>query len=466
MKKPKTLVIVTTIVLAAGAMVAAYPLLNHFTKVKQVQAVEDDYTCSMHHQVHSRVPGSCPICGMTLVKRSTLKPSPAPALAAGSVSPRTESQQSSGLNDVKLSPEQEVLANVKTENVGFRSLTHSITAPGRITYDETRLAQVTARVDGRIERLFVNSTGAVVEKGRSMGTIYSPDLVSTMQEYLTARKSYLEAQNNPYPEIAEGAQSLFEAAKQRLSLWGLTPEQIAELEHTRTPRRTIDLVAPQSGVVTKKNVQIGQYVKAGDLLYDIADLSGVWAEAEVFEAELSHLKVGQSIEITTPSYPGKTFKGRISFIYPFLSPETRTIKVRAALSNPHALLKPEMLVTATIQEPISPHQLAVPASAVIDSGRRQLVYVEVSPGTFRPRKVRLGGKSGNYYPVLSGLRHAEKVATSGGFLLDASSQIQSEGMGDMPGMDMPEKPSAPSKSKSESLPGAPAAPPHDPQMKM
>lgn len=446
MKKANSVLIAAAIVLAVGGVAATYAWFNPPSKIDHVQAIADDYTCSMHLQVHSEVPGSCPICGMTLVKRSTLKPSP--VLTAAS----SASEAQLGLHDVTLSPEQQVMANVHTEAIGLRSLSRPISAPGRITYDETRLAQVTARVEGRIESLFVNSTGAVVEKGRSMGTIYSPDLVSTMQEFLTARKSYQESKNNPFPEISEGARSLYEASKQRLSLWGLTPEQIRELEQTRMPRRTIDLVAPQSGVVTKKNVQIGQYVKAGDPLYDIADLSGVWVEAEVFEAELGRIKVGQPIAITTPSYPGRTFRGHISFIYPFLSPETRTVKVRAALSNPQGMLKPEMLVTAAIQESVSANQLAVPASAVIDSGRTQLVYVEVSSGSFRPREVRLGSKSGSYYPVLSGLRKAEKVATSGGFLLDASSQIQSQGMGDMPGMDMPKKPNA--------------APTHDPSMKM
>lgn len=450
MKKVKPILLAAAIVMAVGGVAATYAWLNPPHKIDHIQAISDDYTCSMHLQVHSKGPGSCPICGMTLVKRSSLKPAAAVLVAAST------SSAEAGLHDVTLSPEQQVMANVHTETIRMRSLSHPITAPGRITYDETRMAQVSARVDGRIEALYVNSTGAVVEKGRPMGTIYSPDLVSTMQEFLTARRSYLEAKNNPFPEISEGARSLYEASKQRLSLWGLTSEQIAELERTRAPRRTIDLVAPLSGVVTRKNVQIGQYVRAGDPLYDIADLSGVWAEAEVFETELGRIKVGQSLAITTPSYPGRTFKGRISFIYPFLSPETRTVKVRASLGNPQRMLKPEMLVTVTIQEFVGGRQLAVPASAVIDSGRQQLVYVEVSKGTFRPREVRLGSKSDGYYQVLSGLNSGEKVATSGGFLLDASSQIQAQGMGDMPGHDMP----------GHDMPGQPdAATTPDPNMK-
>lgn len=409
--------------------------------------VADDYTCSMHPQVHSDHPGSCPICGMHLIKRSSLHPAASAPSAQATALP-------AGLGEVSLSPEQQVLANVKTEPVALHALHRNLQSPGRITYDETRLAQVTARVDGRIERLYVNSTGATVVKGRPMGTIYSPEVVATMEEYLAARKSYQVLKDNPYADLAESSRSLVSAAHQRLRLWGITDAQIDRVERTGSPTLTLDLLAPRTGIITKKQVQPGQYVKEGDVLYDIADLSEVWVEADVFESELRTLKVGQGLDVTTPSYPGKTFRGRISFVYPFLNPESRTVKVRATIPNAGMKLKPDMFVTASLVSGGHP-QLAIPASAVLDTGKRKIVYVQAAPGVFRPREVSLGNKADAYYPVVSGLRAGETVATSGGFLLDAASQIQSGGMDAMPGMDHSAMPgmSSGSDPSPEKMPG-------------
>lgn len=404
-----------------------------------------DYTCSMHPDVHATTPGNCPICGMKLTKKAPAAQlqqtaSTTSAHAATLPGRMDASSLPPGLQEVTLSPEQQVLANVATERIAPRRLESQITAAGQIAYDETRLSQVAARVDGRIERLYVNSTGARIHKGQAMGTIYSPDVVSTMQEYLTALASYREMKNSPYPEIADGARSLLEASRQRLKLWDISPSQIAQLERTKSPAFSLALMAPNSGVVIKKQVQPGQYVKTGDVLYEIADLSRVWVEANLFEAQLRDVKVGQRVEVTSPAYPGVTFVGRVAFIYPFLNPETRTVKVRAELSNSDGRLKPEMFVTASIASSVGKaSQLAVPSSAVLDAGRRKLVYVEVSSGVFRPREVSLGQKAGKYYPVLAGLRAGERVATSGGFLLDASSQLQAGGSDQMEGMAMPEK---------------------------
>ncbi|HEY9854415.1 MAG TPA: efflux RND transporter periplasmic adaptor subunit [Stenomitos sp.] len=441
-KKLATYRLVTGIAVAAIAVygVTAKPWdhLGQKSKTDQTQVapVADDYTCSMHHQVHSEHPGSCPICGMTLVKRSTLAPAHAASASAAAASPMP-----AGLNEVSLSPEQQVLANVKTEAVALHAIHRSLSTPGRITFDETRLAQVAARVNGRIERLYVNSTGAMVVQGRPMGTIYSPDVVATMEEYLAALKSYRQLKDNPYADLAESSKSLVAASRERLRLWGITDAQIARLERTGAATITLELAAPRTGVVTKKQVQPGQYVKEGDVLYDIADLSQVWVEADVFEADMHSVQVGQGVEVTTPSFPGKTFRGRISFIYPFLNPESRTVKVRATIPNPGMRLKPDMFVTAGLVTAQGTEQLAVPASAVLDTGRRKIVYVEVSPGVFHPREVSLGLKAEDYYPVISGLAAGEKVAVSGGFLLDAASQIQAGGSQAMPGMDHGDKPS-------------------------
>ncbi|HEY9899950.1 MAG TPA: efflux RND transporter periplasmic adaptor subunit [Pantanalinema sp.] len=410
-------------ILAAGTGVGYTWLQSRSASVHADHAHgEETYTCPMHPQVKSDKPGSCPICGMDLV---AVKAAPAPqAHDQQHAAPAPE-----GLQEVVLSPEQQVLANVKTEAVAPRSLSSAVSAPGKITYDETRLSQLTAWIEGRIERLYVDATGDRVSKGQPIGTLYSPEAVAAMQEYLVALRSYREMKGSAYPDLAEGAKSLVEASRQRLKLWGITPAQIKQLERTQSPTLALAINANTSGVVLKKLVQPGQYVKTGDVLYEIADLSRVWAEADVFEAQMKDVKVGQRAEITTPAHPGKTFVGRVSFIYPFLNPESRTVRIRVDLANQDGRLKPDMFVATTFKAPaLGAQPLAVAASAVIDTGRRKLVYVETAPGVFRPREVSLGQKAGDHYPVLSGLSKGEKVATSGGFLLDADSQIQA-GMG-------------------------------------
>lgn len=403
-----------------GALLAAAGGFYGFTLLQAPDASHDHakagatYLCPMHPQITSDKPGECPLCGMDLVKAQS---------SATSQQDSHASEQHGDLHEVVLSPEQVILANVKTEAVQPRRLEATITAPGRITYDETRLAQITARFDGRIETLSVAATGARVSKGQPIGTIYSPEAVATMQEYLVALRSYEEMRHSEYPDLAEGSKSLLDASRQRLKLWGLTDAQIAQLQRSGSPSLALSLHAPATGVVLKKWVQPGQYVKTGDVLYEVADLSQVWAEADVFEGQMNDVKVGHQAVVTSPSQPGKSFTGTVSFVYPFLNPETRSMKVRITLSNPDGALKPDMFVTASLRAPGS-EVLAVPASAVLDTGKRQVVYVEASPGTFRPRDVRLGNKVGAYYPVLEGLEAGEKVATSGGFLIDANSQIQ------------------------------------------
>ncbi|MNR75426.1 Cation efflux system protein CusB precursor [compost metagenome] len=375
-----------------------------------------EYTCPMHPQIKSDKPGECPICGMDLVAAPS-KVAPHAGHGSGGA------ELPAGLEEVVLSPEQLVLANVKTEEVQTRQLSAAISAPGKITFDETRLSQITAWLDGRIEKLTVNATGDRVSKGQPIGTLYSPEAIATMQEYLVAQRSYKQMRNSEYPDLAEGSKSLLEASRQRLKLWGVTDAQIKQLEHTQKPTLALAVNAPSSGVVLKKLVQPGQYVKTGDVLYEVADLSRVWAEADVFEAQMADVKVGHRATLTSPAYPGKTFVGKVTFIIPFLNPETRSMKVRVELANPDGLLKPDMFVTASLQAPGS-QALAVPASAVLDTGKRQLVYVETTLGTFHPREVSLGAKAAGYYPVKSGLAAGERVATSGGFLIDANSQIQ------------------------------------------
>lgn len=439
----------SVLVLTAGGFYGYHALRMPGASAAIVAHADADtyYTCPMHPNVHEKHPGRCPICGMRLVKKTIAR---APSSSA--------SPLPVGLSEVVLSPEKQVLANVATQPVAPHPLDSVVTAAGQVSYDETRLAHVSAWVDGRIDRLYVNSAGAAIQKGQALGTIYSPDVVSTMQEYLLARDAYQRERKSAIADVVEGARSLVGASQERLRLWGVTPEQIAHVERTHSPELSLTLIAPASGTVIKKLVEPGQYVKTGDPLYDIADLSRVWVEANVYEPQMARLRMGQRVEVTSPSYPGTIFVGRVSFIYPYLDPQTRTVRVRAELSNPQGRLKPDMYVTAAIHVSTgAAHQLAVPASAVIDTGRRKIVYVEVSQGVFRPREVDLGVRAGGFYPVVSGLRPGDRVATSGGFLLDADSQIQAGGeSSSMAGMDM-SKPSQPPQDKprggGNSMPG-------------
>lgn len=408
------------------------------------------FTCPMHPQVHETQPGNCPICGDKLVRKEAV-PAASPATTAMAAPAASGPPLPPGLQEVALSPEQQVLANVATDVVRRRPLTRTLTAAGRIAYDESRRAEVTARVAGRLDALYADTTGAVVTKGQPMALIYSPDLLASMQDDLSALASYREMRHSSFKDLADGARAMRDAARQRLRLWGVSDAQIRALEASGEPSADVPLLAPATGVVINKRVVSGQYVKAGDVLYDIADLSHVWAEADVFEDALSTVHVGDTMAVRSPAFPGRSFTGKVSFVYPFLDPATRTVRVRAELANSQGLLKPAMYVTATIRAP-EITALAVNAGAVIGTGLHEIVFVEVRPGVFRPREVSLGARAGDFYPVLSGLARGDRVATSGGFLLDANSQIQAQGAAPMPGMSM-------APSSGSPMPGVSAASP-------
>jgi Cu(I)/Ag(I) efflux system membrane fusion protein len=347
-----------------------------------------------------------------------------------------------GLAEVVLSPEQQVLANVATAPVSRRALRRDLAMVGQVTYDESRQAMVTARVEGRLDHLYVSTTGARITRGQPMAEVYSPDLAATVQEDRASLAAVRAASGASFGDLAAGSRTILDASRQRLRLWGLSQAQISGLERGSKPTVNLPLLAPRSGIVIKKMVEAGQYVHVGDPLYEIADLSTVWVLADVFQGRMAQVHVGQSVAVTTPTYVGKTFIGKVTFVYPFLTAETRTVKLRIALPNSAGLLKPDMYVTADLMDTASDATLAIPATAVLDAGERKVVFVEVRSGVFRPREVMLGAKVGGDYPVTGGLKAGERVATSGGFLLDANSQIQSggsQGMAGMPGMEIKPK---------------------------
>ncbi|MFN3430015.1 MAG: efflux RND transporter periplasmic adaptor subunit [Candidatus Sericytochromatia bacterium] len=374
------------------------------------------YTCPMHPQVVQDGPGQCPICGMDLVPKAEAATSQAPAAAQPSIEP--------GVRAVTLSPRQRVLANIETTPVSRRAVERTLEATGRVAVDETRLSTLSAWIDGRLDHLAVKTTGATVAKGALLARIYSPELLATQQEYLTARQSAREMAASPYAELAQGAKSLQAAARQRLALMGITEAQIRQLESTGKPIASFPILAPSGGVVVSRKVQQGQYVKAGDVLFELADYSRVWVEADAYEADLATIRPGTRAEVRVTGLGDRVFSGRVSFIQPVVNAETRTGQVRIELANPQGLLKPEMYANVRLISPVgAKDQLTVPASAVIATGRHHVVYVEVAPNQFVPRTVMVGAKAGDVYPVFSGLEAGEQVATSGAFLLDASTQL-------------------------------------------
>lgn len=415
-KKGLIATLLVVLVLAAGG--GGYYLWQnqkgHTETAEEHAKHADEYTCPMHPFILKDSPGSCPICGMQLVKKGKTSEADAATLEA--------------LGQISLSPTQMVISNVSTVEVVPMPLEREITAVGTVQYDQRRQAKVTAWVSGRIDRLFVNAVGDFVSKGKPVAEVYSPDLVAAQQEYLLALKSRERFKQSSIASISQGGEGLVSSAKQRLLLLGVKEKQIAALEQGGEPNIKLPVYTPLSGVVIEKLVVEGQYVNTGDPLFSIADLSSVWVEVDVYENEFSAIKIGQRAEVTSQSYPGKTFTGRISYVYPFVDPQTRTIKVRVEIPNPGLKLKPDMFVNAVVKAPLG-SALTVPVASVIDTGKRQVAWVEVKPGTFEPRDVQVGARSGDRLQVLSGLKAGEKVAASGAYLIDSEAQLKGGGGG-------------------------------------
>ena len=305
-----------------------------------------------------------------------------------------------------------------------------------VAYDETRVKSVSPKLDGWIERLYVDFTGMPVRIGDPLLTIYSPMVVSAQQELLLARRLGQQL-SQATPDATTGAQSLLESARRRLLYWDIPEADIAELERTGEIQKTVTLRSPATGVVVEKSVLGGQRVMAGDALYRVVDLSVVWLEGEVFEQDFPAVRLGRVVEADFQAIPGKTFRGRITYVYPTLNPETRTGRIRVEMRNPRLDLKPGMYATILFDASTA-SVLSVPRSAVLSTGKRTLVFMKMGEGRFMPMDVVLGATSDDRIEILRGLTPGDTVVASATFLVDAESNLGSAlgGMGDMPGMDM------------------------------
>ena len=352
-------------------------------------------------------PGKSPFMDMQLVPKYADEEGGSPAAESAA--------------DVTLSPEAIRASGVTTVPVARESLSGALRAVGTIEIDETKQVRVSARVAGRIEKLYAGFTGQAVPAGAPLYSIYSPELVATEREYLLSVENR-RALSGATPETIRAADELVSASRDRLRLWGIGPEQIAALERTRQPELALTYRSPITGTVMQKSALEGQYVTEGTELYLLADLSTVWLMAQVYEYELGRLRIGQTAQVTVSAIPGKTLLGRIAFIEPVLDRETRSARVRIALPNPGGILKPGMFADARLEIPATP-SLVIPKSALIDTGARRLVYVEVSPNTFAARNVKTGETSDDRIAVLEGLSEGDRVVASAAFFVDSQAQL-------------------------------------------
>jgi membrane fusion protein, copper/silver efflux system len=445
------------ILLAVGLVIVKWDTLNAYYEkwtrpesTQEVASPNSEYWCPMHPTIVRDHPDKCPLCGMPLSRRKKSEAHEGEALAPG-------------ISRVQLTPYRMALAGLQTSEVQFQALEKEIKTVGFVEFDERKFARISVRLPGktRIDKLFVNFTGQMVQKGQPLALLYNPELVVTMQNLIDARR----ANNRDLEKITEG----------RLALWGIEEDQIRALPRLADGDRLV-IRAPMGGHVTKKYPMEGEYVDEGARLYDLVDLSTVWIEGQVYEEDVALLREGMTVSATTRAFPDKVFRGKVAFIQPHLDTSTRTLQVRFDISNPKHDMRPGMYATVSLTTPMADLDairgamneqwrngalldavaygiffaggipagqgvqpfldvtvsraasarglvLAVPESAVIDTGSRKLVYREAGPGIYDAVEVQLGPRSGGFYPVLRGLRPVDRVATAGSFLLDAETRL-------------------------------------------
>jgi Cu(I)/Ag(I) efflux system membrane fusion protein len=360
---------------------------------------ETIYTCSMHPQIRQNEPGKCPLCGMDLIPLSS-----------------DISNSESDPYIFTMSSEAAALANINTQKVRLITSGHEVSLSGKITVNEQRISVITANYPGRVENLYIDFTGQSIRKGDKLATIYSPELI-------TAQKELKEA-----VRFKETNPALYIAAREKLRLWKIGENQIDQIESSNKIITEFDVYADQSGVVMARNIARGDYVNRGSVLFEITDLSTLWVLMDAYESDLPFIKTGQKLTFTLGSLPGQEFTSTVSFIDPFINPQTRTASVRAEVANTRNLLKPEMFVKGKVKAdlPLRKRTLAIPSTALLWTGKRSLVYVKV-PDTevpsFQIREVVTGPSSGDFYIIEDGLSEGEEIVVNGVFSIDAAAQL-------------------------------------------
>lgn len=442
-KIPWMLILATALVSVAltwaGLWIFGYHAAHKIT-VETEAGKTQLWTCGMHPWIVSKEPGQCPICGMDLVpKKSEAAPkaakgertiaywrapmdpteiydAPGKSKMGMDLVPVYEDELVGGV-DIQIDPVVEQNMGVRTARVERGPLIHTIRTYGHITYDETRTTQVAPKVDGWFGHLYVDFTGEMVEVGQPLFEIYSPQLLAAQEEYLTA---FRNAQR-----MGGANRELLASARRRLSYFDIADSEIQAIESAGRVKKFVMMRSPFGGVVTQKNAIQGGFVKAGTTVYTVADLSRVWVEAHIFEYELGWVAKGQEALMTLPYLPGKTYRGKVAYVYPYLQRKTRDVVIRLEVANPDLELKPDMYADVRIETTAKGEGLILPGEAVIRSGERNLVFVDKDGGRFVPRDIVLGmSLDGGRVQVLKGLGPGETVVTSGQFMLDSESNLK------------------------------------------
>ncbi len=403
MKKRNIVIVVICLLVVAGSFAYLYhaELLNEATRIGLIKRAVVSEPAGHQH-------GAIPAAPETQ--------------KAPEVAPQVEEAPT-----IEIPRDRQQLIGVRTVKAAVQPLQRVIRTVGRIEFDEKSLATANTKVEGWIEKLYIDYTGRKVQKGEPLAEIYSPELVATQQEFLNVQRwaEQGKAVNNEGTAamLIKDAEALLEAAKERLRLWDISDDQIKKIEASGKPIRTLTIYSPVSGYVTQKTAVQGMRVMAGEKLFDVVDLSRVWIVADIYEYELPLVKVGQTARIGLSYFPGKEFSSKVDYIYPSLANETRTAKVRFSIPNPDGELKPQMFTNVEIKINLG-NRLAVPSDAVIDTGVRQIVYVDKGDGFFEPREVAVGMKADNLVEVTAGIKAGEKVVSSANFLIDSEAQLK------------------------------------------
>jgi RND family efflux transporter MFP subunit len=358
---------------------------------------------------------------MAVVETKPANPS-AQGSMASPITPPAESTQAQ-LVPVQISPQRLQSIGVKTGVVERKSVADEIRTTGNVAVDERRLTYVQVRFSGYIQKVFADATYQYVRKGQPLFTMYSPDLAATEREYIVAKENEQQVTQSTVPGVASSAALLVNATAERLKQWSVPQKEITRLESTGQVQQELEIDSPVSGYITERNAFPSVAVQPEMRLYTIADLSTVWVQAQVFQNDLARIKIGAPATLTVNTSPGRTFTGRVNFVYPQVDMETRTAKVRIDFSNSGLQLKPGMFVNVSLKVPMGT-QLIIPATGVLQSGTRQIVFVERSDGYIEPREVQLGARIGDDFIVLKGLKAGEQIVTSANFLIDSESQLQ------------------------------------------